>query len=55
MTTSIHNPCGAGFGGPAPAPTGDPVLAVRDLHVSFPPEAGAMRARLLYTTPHPRA
>ena len=44
MTTSIHNPGGAGFGGAAPAPTGDPVLSVRDLHVSFPSEAGVVRA-----------
>lgn len=44
MTTSIHNPGGTGFGGAAPAPTGDPVLSVRDLHVSFPSEAGVVRA-----------
>lgn len=44
MTTSIHNPGATGFGGAAPAPTGDPVLSVRDLHVSFPSEAGVVRA-----------
>ena len=44
MTTSIHNPGSTGFGGAAPAPTGDPVLSVRDLHVSFPSEAGVVRA-----------
>ena len=44
MTTSIHNPGGTGFGSAAPAPTGDPVLSVRDLHVSFPSEAGVVRA-----------
>ena len=41
MTTSINNSDTGRFDA---ATAGDPVLSVRDLHVSFPSEAGAVRA-----------